>query len=198
MPIGADDEIPNCVPARWPAIDGKQGTTPIPAGMNQPGARCAMVDERGKLLARFIMPLRVRPGSTVKLARDFAPDHRGRMIGGRWANRGARTWRPLSVRSSVRPAAVGTAARAAVKTIIGGGRSCGGFPARRTGPGRYLLRHRRSAVSRVGLTLRRRTGGKDAGWHLKLAAGNGIRDAVRVPLATLREDHRAGGDRATG
>ncbi len=39
-----------------------------------------MVDERGKLLARFIRPSRVRPGSTVKLARNFAPDHPGESL----------------------------------------------------------------------------------------------------------------------
>ncbi|MET0765440.1 MAG: CYTH and CHAD domain-containing protein [Blastococcus sp.] len=33
-----------------------------------------------------------------------------------------------------------------------------------------------------GLTLRRRTGGDDAGWHLKLPAGVGARSEVRMPL----------------
>ncbi|WP_236792542.1 CYTH and CHAD domain-containing protein [Amycolatopsis sp. GM8] len=37
-----------------------------------------------------------------------------------------------------------------------------------------LLRH--------GITLRRRTGGADAGWHLKLPAGSGVRDEVQLPL----------------
>lgn len=38
---------------------------------------------------------------------------------------------------------------------------------------------------RWGVTLRRREGGEDAGWHLKLpvaGAGGGVRDEVRVPL----------------
>ena len=38
---------------------------------------------------------------------------------------------------------------------------------------------------RWGITLRRRTGGPDEGWHLKLpvqGAGEGVRDEVRVPL----------------
>ncbi|MCX5198190.1 CYTH and CHAD domain-containing protein [Streptomyces sp. NBC_00249] len=34
-----------------------------------------------------------------------------------------------------------------------------------------------------GLTLRRRTGGEDAGWHLKLPVAPGVRDEVRAPLA---------------
>lgn len=34
-----------------------------------------------------------------------------------------------------------------------------------------------------GITLRRRTGGKDAGWHLKLPVAPGVRDEVRAPLS---------------
>ncbi|MFE1175912.1 CHAD domain-containing protein [Streptomyces sp. NPDC058773] len=34
-----------------------------------------------------------------------------------------------------------------------------------------------------GLTLRRRTGGKDAGWHLKLPVAPGVRDELRAPLS---------------
>ncbi len=41
-------------------------------------------------------------------------------------------------------------------------------------PGRDLARHR--------ITLRRRTGGPDAGWHLKLPAGPDTRTEVRTPL----------------
>jgi len=33
-----------------------------------------------------------------------------------------------------------------------------------------------------GITLRRRRGGDDAGWHLKLPAGAGSRDEIRLPL----------------
>ncbi|MFD5323010.1 CHAD domain-containing protein [Streptomyces sp. NPDC127092] len=33
------------------------------------------------------------------------------------------------------------------------------------------------------LTLRRRTGGKDAGWHLKFPVATGIRDEIRAPLS---------------
>ena len=36
---------------------------------------------------------------------------------------------------------------------------------------------------RAGVTLRRRTGGEDAGWHLKLPAGADTRDEIRLPLA---------------
>jgi CHAD domain-containing protein len=39
---------------------------------------------------------------------------------------------------------------------------------------------------RAGITLRRRTGGKDEGWHLKLPAGTGERDELRLPLAASR------------
>jgi CHAD domain-containing protein len=35
----------------------------------------------------------------------------------------------------------------------------------------------------AGITLRRRTGGDDAGWHLKLPAGLDARDEIRLPLA---------------
>jgi CHAD domain-containing protein len=41
-------------------------------------------------------------------------------------------------------------------------------------PGHDLARHR--------ITLRRRTGGEDAGWHLKLPAGPDSRTEVRLPL----------------
>jgi len=34
----------------------------------------------------------------------------------------------------------------------------------------------------AGITLRRRTGGEDAGWHLKLPAGKDTRDEIRLPL----------------
>ena len=34
----------------------------------------------------------------------------------------------------------------------------------------------------AGITLRRRTGGQDAGWHLKLPAGADTRDEIRLPL----------------
>jgi CHAD domain-containing protein len=37
-------------------------------------------------------------------------------------------------------------------------------------------------LSRHGITLRRRTGGHDAGWHLKLPAGRDERTEVRLPL----------------
>jgi CHAD domain-containing protein len=37
---------------------------------------------------------------------------------------------------------------------------------------------------RAGITLRRRTGGEDAGWHLKLPAGGRTREEIRLPLAS--------------
>ncbi|GAA0283090.1 CYTH and CHAD domain-containing protein [Streptomyces polychromogenes] len=39
------------------------------------------------------------------------------------------------------------------------------------------------ALAADGLTLRRRTGGEDAGWHLKLPVAPGVRDEVRTPLS---------------
>ncbi|WP_372407652.1 CHAD domain-containing protein [Streptomyces luteireticuli] len=38
----------------------------------------------------------------------------------------------------------------------------------------------------AGITLRRRTGGSDAGWHLKLPVAPGVRDEVRAPLTVAR------------
>ena len=35
-----------------------------------------MADDRARLLAEFIEPLRVEPGSKVKLARDFDPGYK--------------------------------------------------------------------------------------------------------------------------
>ncbi|MCX4778377.1 CYTH and CHAD domain-containing protein [Streptomyces sp. NBC_01264] len=39
-----------------------------------------------------------------------------------------------------------------------------------------------------GLTLRRRTGGKDAGWHLKLPVAPGVRDEITAPLGDTVPD----------
>ncbi|MBT2385695.1 CYTH and CHAD domain-containing protein [Streptomyces sp. ISL-11] len=38
-------------------------------------------------------------------------------------------------------------------------------------------------LARAGITLRRRTGGGDAGWHLKLPVAPGVRDEIRAPLS---------------
>ncbi|MEU5050097.1 CYTH and CHAD domain-containing protein [Streptomyces sp. NPDC021096] len=38
-------------------------------------------------------------------------------------------------------------------------------------------------LAAAGITLRRRTGGTDAGWHLKLPVAPGVRDEIRAPLA---------------
>src|SRR4051794_32661759 len=40
-------------------------------------------------------------------------------------------------------------------------------------------------LARSGVTLRRRTGGSDDGWHLKLPAGPDARDEVRLPPEEL-------------
>ncbi|MFD7976226.1 CHAD domain-containing protein [Streptomyces sp. NPDC059071] len=42
------------------------------------------------------------------------------------------------------------------------------------------------------LTLRRRTGGKDAGWHLKFPVASGIRDEIRAPLSESLPSSLAG------
>ncbi|MGY4708915.1 CYTH and CHAD domain-containing protein [Mycolicibacterium sp. CBM1] len=47
-------------------------------------------------------------------------------------------------------------------------------------PARDLARHR--------ITLRRRTGGPDAGWHLKLPSGPDARTEVRVPLSAATSE----------
>ncbi|WP_018570812.1 CYTH and CHAD domain-containing protein [Streptomyces sp. PsTaAH-124] len=38
-------------------------------------------------------------------------------------------------------------------------------------------------LAAAGLTLRRRTGGTDAGWHLKIPAAPGVRDEIQAPLS---------------
>ncbi|CAL9457929.1 putative protein [Streptomyces sp. enrichment culture] len=38
-------------------------------------------------------------------------------------------------------------------------------------------------LAAASLTLRRRTGGSDAGWHLKLPVAPGVRDEIRAPLS---------------
>ncbi|UQI43698.1 CYTH and CHAD domain-containing protein [Streptomyces sp. HU2014] len=38
-------------------------------------------------------------------------------------------------------------------------------------------------LAAAGITLRRRTGGQDAGWHLKLPVAPGVRDEIRAPLS---------------
>ncbi|MFD9590496.1 CHAD domain-containing protein [Streptomyces sp. NPDC059980] len=45
----------------------------------------------------------------------------------------------------------------------------------------YDTRDQRLAAA--SLTLRRRTGGADAGWHLKLPVSDGVRDEIRAPLS---------------
>ena len=43
-----------------------------------------------------------------------------------------------------------------------------------------------------GVTLRRRTGGRDAGWTLKLPLGDSARQEVSLPLPTFRATSDAG------
>lgn len=45
---------------------------------------------------------------------------------------------------------------------------------------------------RAGITLRRRTGGHDAGWHLKLPAGPDSRREIRLPAGRPPGAARAG------
>ncbi|MEU9322303.1 CYTH and CHAD domain-containing protein [Streptomyces canus] len=41
------------------------------------------------------------------------------------------------------------------------------------------------------ITLRRRTGGSDAGWHLKLPVSEGVRDEIRAPISDTLPDELA-------
>src|SRR3954470_23795353 len=45
-------------------------------------------------------------------------------------------------------------------------------------------------LASAGLTLRRRTGGDDAGWHLKVPAGTATRSEVRLPRGGSRRAAR--------
>ncbi|WP_460065627.1 CYTH and CHAD domain-containing protein [Streptomyces sp. YKOK-I1] len=47
-------------------------------------------------------------------------------------------------------------------------------------------------LASASITLRRRTGGSDAGWHLKLPVGPGVRDEIRAPLSDTVPDELAG------
>lgn len=46
-------------------------------------------------------------------------------------------------------------------------------------------------LAAASITLRRRTGGSDAGWHLKLPVGPGVRDEIQVPLSDTVPDELA-------
>ncbi|TRV72329.1 CYTH and CHAD domain-containing protein [Streptomyces sp. 130] len=46
-------------------------------------------------------------------------------------------------------------------------------------------------LAAAGITLRRRTGGADAGWHLKLPVAEGVRDEIRAPLGEHVPDRLA-------
>ncbi|MDQ0581011.1 CYTH and CHAD domain-containing protein [Streptomyces rishiriensis] len=47
-------------------------------------------------------------------------------------------------------------------------------------------------LASASITLRRRTGGSDAGWHLKLPVGPGVRDEISAPLSDVVPDELAG------
>lgn len=47
-------------------------------------------------------------------------------------------------------------------------------------------------LAAASITLRRRTGGSDAGWHLKLPVSTGVRDEIRAPLSDTLPDDLAG------
>ncbi|NEC90635.1 CYTH and CHAD domain-containing protein [Streptomyces sp. SID12501] len=47
-------------------------------------------------------------------------------------------------------------------------------------------------LASASITLRRRTGGADAGWHLKLPVAPGIRDEIQVPLSDAVPDELTG------
>ena len=80
------------------------------------------------------------------------------------------------------PAAGATAALDAVKAMTG----TAGVPFRSKASSCWNAVYYDTADLRLigaGITLRRRTGGEDAGWHLKLPAGADTRDEIRLPLA---------------
>ena len=81
------------------------------------------------------------------------------------------------------PAAAGTAALDAVKTMTG---TTGVAAVSQQDEQLLDAVYYDTADLRLigaGITLRRRTGGEDAGWHLKLPAGADTRDEIRLPLA---------------
>ncbi|MET9757965.1 CYTH and CHAD domain-containing protein [Streptomyces sp. NPDC006372] len=47
-------------------------------------------------------------------------------------------------------------------------------------------------LAAASITLRRRTGGSDAGWHLKLPVAPGVRDEIQAPLSDTVPDEIAG------
>ncbi|WP_086747084.1 CYTH and CHAD domain-containing protein [Streptomyces europaeiscabiei] len=47
-------------------------------------------------------------------------------------------------------------------------------------------------LAAASITLRRRTGGSDAGWHLKLPVSSGVRDEIRAPLSDALPDELVG------
>ncbi|UUU22096.1 CYTH and CHAD domain-containing protein [Streptomyces sp. DSM 40750] len=47
-------------------------------------------------------------------------------------------------------------------------------------------------LAAASITLRRRTGGSDAGWHLKFPVSAGVRDEIRAPLSDTLPDDLAG------
>ncbi|MFI1033865.1 CHAD domain-containing protein [Streptomyces sp. NPDC020951] len=47
-------------------------------------------------------------------------------------------------------------------------------------------------LAAASITLRRRTGGSDAGWHLKLPVDTGVRDEIRAPLSDDVPEELAG------
>ncbi|MFE0672257.1 CHAD domain-containing protein [Streptomyces sp. NPDC058867] len=47
-------------------------------------------------------------------------------------------------------------------------------------------------LAAASITLRRRTGGSDAGWHLKLPVSAGVRDEIRAPLSDTLPDELGG------
>src|SRR5271157_4946514 len=82
------------------------------------------------------------------------------------------------------PAAGGTAALEAVKTMAGtaGVAAVSELPEQLLDAIYYDTADLR--LIGAGITLRRRTGGEDAGWHLKLPAGADTRDEIRLPLTS--------------
>ena len=81
------------------------------------------------------------------------------------------------------PAAAGTAALEAVKAMTGTAGVAAAVSRQAELLDAVYYDTADLRLTGAGITLRRRTGGEDAGWHLKLPAGADTRDEIRLPLA---------------
>jgi inorganic triphosphatase YgiF len=81
------------------------------------------------------------------------------------------------------PAEAGPAALDAVEAMIGVAGAAAVAPRQEQILDAVYYDTKDLRLPRAGVTLRRRTGGQDAGWHLQLPAGPGTRDEIPLPAA---------------